>query len=271
MKRKLFSVLMSACILTSTFATTAFAEEAGQADNYLEVENGSARAELSRAAATVNTGLLDETEETVEEQVAAIEASDLTDENKAVAIEKLLAEGDDNEITTRATTWKYLDGFLVWKQSESYYCVPASCKAAVHYLTGSSDSQATIAKALGTTSSGTPFSQAKTYLNNKQSANTYVSKASSTTLSTMQSNFYSAIHTYAAPPLISVKLSTSSGWAYNTSGHTMLVTGARSDKEQFRIADPYIQWADSSANMYYSKTASAIQTAISNRGNGYIY
>lgn len=54
----------------------------------------------------------------------------------------------------------------MYKQEKSYYCVVASCKAAIQYLTGSSDSQDTIAKELGTDSSGTPFGNAKKYLNN---------------------------------------------------------------------------------------------------------
>lgn len=270
MKRKLFAVLMSACVFTGVFTTTAFAGEAGQRDNYPDLKNGSVKVEMSRAT-TANTGSITGIVETVEEQITDIEASDLSEEQKAIAIEKLLDEGDENEITTRATTWTHLSGFQIWKQAESYYCVPASCKAAVNYLLGSSDSQATIAKALGTTTSGTYFSEAKGYINGKQTSNTYVSKSASTSLATMKSNFYSGITSYDAPILIDVKLTTSGGWAYNTNGHTMLISGARSDKEEFRIADPYIQWADSSASMYYTKTASAIQSAISVRGNGYIY
>ena len=51
----------------------------------------------------------------------------------------------------------------------------------------------------------------------------------------------------------------------------MCISGARSDKAYFRIADPYIQWVDSDAAMSYKKSASSIHTAILDRGNGYIY
>lgn len=273
MKNKIFALFMTTCMCVGMLGTIVFASDGvGVSDNHSDLANGGARPTMTRLALTVNTGLIDAPTETVEEQLAALETSDLTAEQKAVAYEKLTQEGSAKEVTSRAaTTWSYLDGFMIWKQSESYYCVPASCKAAMNYLTGSSDSQATIANAMGTTTSGTPFANAKTYLNNNQSSNTYISRDYDTALSTLQTNLYSAINTYNAPPLISVKLSTANGWAYDTSGHTMLISGARSDKEEFRVADPYIQWEDSSANMFYSKSSSAIRTAIYNRGNGYIF
>lgn len=263
---------MSVCMFSGLFVVTAFADENGQYDDYRNLENDGTKVEKSKSSATVNTGLADDTDgESVEEQLAYIETSDLTEEEKVIAIEKLLDVDKENEIMPRDTTWNHLSGFGIWKQSESYYCVPASVKAAMHYLTGNSDAQDVIAKALKTTTSGTQFSEARTYLNNNQSKNNYLSKPSTTTLASMKNNFSSAIKTYDAPPLISVKLSTSSGWAYNTSGHCMLISGARNDKEQFRIADPYLQWVDSNGDMYYSKTASEIHTAIVDRGNGYIY
>lgn len=272
MKSKILAILIIACMCVSMIGKTAYASnETGELDTYHGLENGGARPEKTRSVGTVNTGLIDAPTETVEEQLAALETSDLTDEQKVIAYEKLTQEGFENEIIPRATTWEYLNGFMIWKQSKSYYCVPASCKAAMNHLTGSSDSQDTIANALGTTTSGTPFSNAKTYLNDSQNSNYYVNKEYDTALSTLKANLYTGIHTYDAPPLISVKLSTAGGWPYDTSGHTMLISGARSDQEEFRIADPYIQWEDSGASMYYSKTASAIRTAIYNRGNGYIY
>lgn len=219
-----------------------------------------------RNETSVNTGDLLSPVETVQEQLAGLSADKID-----IAIEKFSDEGDESGVTPHATTWSYLPGFTMYKQSTSYYCVVASCKAAMQYLTGSSDSQSTIASALGTTTTGTPFANAKKYLNDHQSENAYISKAASTSQSTMASNFYSAINSYDAPALISVKLSTTNGWAYNTSGHTTCIYGARSDKEYFAIADPYIQWADSNASMYYNKSASRIHTAISDRGNGYIF
>lgn len=265
---KLLCILMSATILMSVSVPAIAAEnEIAEQDNYSVYENGGASGNMTRSNGVLNTGDLLSPVESVAEQLAG-----LSDEQKEIVLEKLNDDGNnESEIQLYATTWNYLTGFTAYKQSTNYYCTVASCKAAIQYLTGSSDSQSTIASALGTTSSGTKFGNAKTYLNNNQSSNTYVSKASDTSLTTMKSNFYSGINTYDAPPLISVKLSTSNGWAYNTSGHTMCISGARSDKEYFRIADPYIKWVDSSASMFYSKSASKIHDAISARGNGYIY
>ena len=87
----------------------------------------------------------------------------------------------------------------------------------------------------------------------------------------MQSNFKAAIDTHKAPPLISVNLSTARGWAYNSTGHTMVISGKRDDLEELRVADPYIQWVSSSASMTYTKSAADIRTAIADRGIGYIY
>jgi len=220
----------------------------------------------------INTGILDEPLESTEEQLSKLNDSSFSEELKAI-IRKKLSENisESKSIAPMATTWTYLSGFTIYKQQETYYCVPASVKAAMQYLTGSSDSQDTIAKALGTTKSGTPFSAARTYLNENQDENYYVSKSASTSLEVMQSNFESAIDTYDAPPLISVSFSSDDGWPYDTSGHTMCISGKRDDLEYFRLADPYIKWADSNASMFYSKSASDIHTAISDRGNGYIY
>ena len=60
-------------------------------------------------------------------------------------------------------------------------------------------------------------------------------------------------------------------WSYNTSAHTMCISGARSDMAYFRIADPYIQWVNSSSSMFFNKPISDIRNAISARGNGYIF
>lgn len=266
-KKKMVAIMLCFGMLFSTSVTAFAAEtEIGETDTYIEVERDETSANAQYSFGSVNTGDILSPAETVEEQL-----SGLSEDQIEIAVEKLNDDAEGSDITPYATTWNHLSGFTIYKQSESYYCVVASCKAAMQYLTGDSDSQSTIASALGTTTSGTPFSNAKTYLNDHQTANTYVSRAATTEQSTMESNFYSAINTYDAPPLISVKLSTTNGWAYNTSGHTMCISGARSDKAYFRIADPYIQWVDSDASMFYSKSSSSIHTAISDRGNGYIY
>lgn len=266
-KKKIVALVLCLGMLFSASVTSMAAEvEIGETDTYIEVEADEVSVNAQYSLGSVNTGDLLSPVESVEEQL-----SGLSEDQIEIAVKKLNDEGEDSGIVPYATTWNYLSGFTIYKQAESYYCVVASCKAAMQYLTGSSDSQSTIASALGTTTSGTPFSKAKTYLNDNQKANTYISKDASTTQSTMESNFYNAINTYNAPPLISVKLSTKNGWAYDTSGHTMCISGARSDKAYFRIADPYIQWVDSNQSMFYSKSSSSIHTAISDRGNGYIY
>ncbi len=253
-------------MLFFTSITAMSAEMIGSNGDYAIVESEEGSVSHGSVTNTVNTGDILSPVESVEEQLAELSA-----EQRAMAIEKFNDEGSEIEVVPYAATWEYLDGFAIYKQSESYYCVVASCKAAMQYLTGASDSQDNIAKDLGTTTSGTSFGNARTYLNSHQSRNAYISRDASTSQSTMEINFYSAIHTYDAPPLISVKLSTIGGWAYNASAHTMCIAGARSDKAYFYIADPYIKWVDEDTSMFYSKSSSEIYTAISDRGNGYIF
>ncbi len=254
-------VVLAFCfgMLFSTSVTSMAAEtDFGETDVHVVVE---------RNETSVNTGDLLSPVESVEEQLAG-----LSEEQIEIALEKLNDKGNDSCITPYAdTTWNYLTDFTMYKQDTEYFCTPAVCKAAMQYLTGSSDNQYTIAAALGTTINGTPFANAKTYLNDNQKANPYVSLPSSTNQSIMASNFYSAINSYNAPALISVTFSSTNGWPYDASGHTLCIYGARSDKEYFAMADPYIQWVDEDAPMYYSKSARLIHTAISDRGNGYIY
>lgn len=258
--KKILGIAISLGLMLVT-STTAFAT------NVNVVENKGTSANLTDSSGGINTGDILCPAESIEEQLEG-----LSETQKRVALEKLTgSRNEELNITPYAVVWSDLPSFTMYKQNTNYYCTVASCKAAMQYLTGSSSSQETIAAALGTTTDGTIFSNAKKYLNSHQSSNTYIFKTSGASLSTMQNDFYSAIIIYDAPPLITVKLSTTDGWAYNTSGHTMCICGARGDRAYFRIADPYIKWANSGASMLYTKTASSIHKAISDRGNGYIY
>ena len=188
-----------------------------------------------------------------------------------MVLRKLLDEGDENEPRPKSITWEYLDGLLIWKQESEVYCVPACCQSAIHYHTGRIESQASIAKDLDTTIYGTVFSKVKDYLNEKQKNNKYISRPATTSLSTMKSNFYLTINTIESPAMIDVQFWEEDGWYTDVIGHAMLISGIRSDKEQFRISDPYIQWIKSSASMHYIKSAEKIHSAVSERGNGYIF
>lgn len=220
----------------------------------------------------VNTGCIDgDRLETVEEQLEKLDSSGLTEEEKEIVLMKLLDEGDENEPRPKTITWEYLDGLVIWKQESEVYCVPACCQSVIHYHTGRIESQSSIAKDLGTTIYGTEFSKAKDYLNKKQQGNKYISRPATTSLSTMKSNFYLSINTMESPAMIDVQFRKKDGWYTDVTGHAMLISGIRNDKEQFRISDPYINWIDNDASMHYIKSAEKIYSAVSERGNGYIF
>lgn len=239
---------------------------AEQNNSYAETLNQQHSIDFENAPYGLNTGDIFSPAPSIEEQL-----SDLSSTQKSMVMEKLFDETNTVLSTPFSISWKYLDGFEMHKQEEDYYCVVASCKATIQYLTGSSDNQTDIAWDLGTTFMGTPFSDAKTYLNDKQTVTTYVIRDADTPLSTMQTSFYLSIFKYNTPPLISVAFNSKNGWPYTVSGHTACISGARSDQLYFQVADPYIQWVKPDASMYYTQTSGRIHTAISDRGNGYMY
>ncbi len=256
MKRKLFRLLACSIgiLLILAMPITSFADE------------GDLYGKLS------NAGDLFSPTKTIEEQLL-----ELPESKRAEALEKYYKSEfiDANDISNancnRDTTWSHLFGITAYYQETNYYCVPASCKTAMQYLTGTSSSQSTIASALGTTTGGTPFGNARTYLNNNQNVCVYVSKGVNTNITTMKNDFYNSVVFFDDPPLISVEFYTTSGWDYDTDGHTMCIGSARNDKEYFKLLDSFIQWKVPNASMYYSKSASDIHSAISAHGNGYIY
>lgn len=212
---------------------------------------------------------------TQSEQLEAIEKSDLSEERKKIAREKQMALTDDSsllKVTAATSGWSYLPGtFNLYTQIYGNYCAPAAVKSAMHYLTGSSDSQGTIAAALGTSVVGTVPSNIKTYLNSHQSVNSYVSKSATVSIATMKNDLSTGITTYHAPPLLGIKTSTTEGWSYTVAGHSVLVNAYANDLNTFQLADPLIKYLNSSGNPYYSMSASAIYGAIQAFGDGYIY
>ena len=62
------------------------------------------------------------------------------------------------------------------------------------------------------------------------------------------------------------RLSCSRTWGYHQELYDPLKEWKRKERNI-----PNIQWVDSDTSMFYNKSASSIYTAISDRGNGYIY
>lgn len=152
-------------------------------------------------------------------------------------------------ITTESTvmpraTWTYLSGYAIYNQTTSYNCGPAAVQAALKYLNGDTPTQAEIAKGCGTTSTeGTYLSDMLKYINEEQSENTYVSKYQATETK-MKDYLYSGVVTYDAPPIIGLAFSENDGWQYSSGGHFVSAYGAKSDKSEFKLGDPWIGYND---------------------------
>ena len=151
MKKRILATMFSIFI----FATTSIISMAAEIDE-IQVASEEYSLDIPNVTCILNTGDVFSPVKSIEEQI-----SDFTETQREIAIEKMNIDQIDMGPVPYAVTWKYLDGFLMDKQEESYYCVVACCKAAMQYLTGESDDQDVIAKDLGTTFFGTLLEDAK--------------------------------------------------------------------------------------------------------------
>ncbi|WP_028612757.1 hypothetical protein [Paenibacillus harenae] len=156
---------------------------------------------------------------------------------------------------TRATPTKIsIPGtFTMYQQTESQYCVPATAKSMVQYLTGSSDSQATIASALGTGANGTDPTTLAPYLNSKQSTVNYVYSANPSQTA-MGTYLYHDVVTMQSPGSMGISNPTGANWHYSTNGHSLVVNAIYDDKSKIQFADP-LGGTQSGWAYYYEKTA----------------
>lgn len=226
----------------------------------------------SANALNVNTGEDDTYIVSVDEQIDAIMASDLTAEQKDSTIQKLLYGYSNLSISPQSAfnvQPNILSGYRVSKQIYRNYCVAATCQAIQIYLGGGAPGQEYIGKELGLTPNGdgANISRALNYLNTVQDANYYVRRY---VLSLDDfCNDVSASISIENPVYISTEFSEDDGWAYSTSGHAMSIYGI--DYGTMNIADPYIQWVDKNASLMYSMSSETVHEAICNRGSGYLF
>jgi hypothetical protein len=158
-----------------------------------------------------------------------------------------------------------------YKQENGYYCGPATTKQTIQYLNGTSDSQSTIATALGTTTDGTDGTKIVDYLNNKQSK-IYWTIASDTSTSGLQTRISASITgTTKRPPVARTKFSKGGNWKYATAGHFMNISGYSANMEKVRVTDPNIGRVDSSATGSYYVTMDEMYNAINDHWAKHLY
>lgn len=190
---------------------------------------------------------------TLDEQRKTVEMNtQLSQEQKNSIIEKINFAEERSKISVdnKGIDYQQADiGISVpyYRQINNYYCGPATTKQTMQYLIGQSDSQQTIASALGTTTAGTDGTKIVSYLNSHQTENYYIitSPASANHMADCTAK---CMADYFATPIVRVKMQTNQGWSYNSNGHFMNITGQLSPISGFEytVVDPYIQYVDSS-------------------------
>ena len=154
--------------------------------------------------------------------------------------------------------------FNMYQQTQSNYCVPAVAKSMVQYLTGSSDSQGTIAAALQTSFIGTDSTKLPPYLNSKQSKIYYI-YSQSPSQTTLLNNLYYDIVINKSPGSTVIYNPSGANWHYPTSaggGHQLVVNAIYDDKSIIQFADP-LGGTESGWPYYYEKTAAVASSVVS--------
>ena len=158
-----------------------------------------------------------------------------------------------------------------FEQANGYYCGPATVKQTLHYLTGKSPTQKSIAKALGTTKQGTDGTRIPKYLNEKQKKAYYII-STTTKASKLKRRIYENIGVTNKPSIARVKFEQTGSWRYPTNGHFLNVSGYTDNIKKVHLTDPYITIADKTnkTGKYYV-TFKDFQKAIKDHPNHHLY
>ena len=123
-------------------------------------------------------------------------------------------------------------------QPNGYYCGPATVKQTIHFINGTSDTQANIAVALLTNEDGTDTNKMCTYLNNNTECYYEVLWwwANASAFSDMVIS-----NTDDEVPIIGhVIISYAGDWPYTTGGHYINYNGYSENGEVFAVTDPFV-------------------------------
>lgn len=229
-------------------------------------------------------GLILDENLSLEEQLDVISNSNsLSAAQKEQAFEKIndIENGEYSNLTnaSRSNTLGYYITIAVpyFMQPNGYYCGPATTKQTIHYLTGTSADQGTIAKALRTTKAGTDGMFIIDYLNDNQNAVYYIS-ATPASDQAMQDRLYDGLSYYHSAPILRLKMTTEQGWRYNSDGHFMNVSGLYSgfwsDEGacQYEVTDPNIERVVSSeTDGKYRISSTAVYDSTMNHPQHHFY
>lgn len=186
---------------------------------------------------------------------AYVNSENYIDVNDSVKLETAKQLIKNNSVQLFAAGWVNLPGTTYrYEQLDPYYCVPATMQTILRYNNGTTPpAQSTIASAMGFQSGiGIDFLKVASYLNSKQTKNTYVTHYKSTQ-SEMTYRINADISSYVVPTSIRIQVSNSSDWFYTTSGHAIVANDIMTDESQVQLVDPgvgYSWYTRSSSNLF---------------------
>ena len=171
------------------------------------------------------------------------------------------------------SSWAEVTGFTIERQSNRYCCVAACCSAIVNYYTGAYVTDLAIAESFGGATAGATLQQAANYLNSFNGiGTTYVQGSAATNKNyDVKYNFIQIFKEFQSPLIISTAFKKGTNWPYTIDAHSMCVYGINSECTVVGVADPYVQYEVPGHSMKYTVSGDEAASAVSSRGNGYLY
>lgn len=201
---------------------------------------------------------------TKEEQIQEVlNNPDLTPERKQELINKL------NLVGPRALLATDL-GMKYFKQQTHYYCGPATAYQTIYFHNGSSPSQDTIAKALGTTTAGTDGTRIPKYVNTQLDRVEYFIYNVGTDKEGMRYAIDTDMRS-GYPAMLRVKIQGTTKFGYTTTGHFLNVGGQNAGATEYTIVDPYYGYDHGPESSHYQVPFDEVYTAVKTHFAHHLY
>lgn len=164
----------------------------------------------------------------------------------------------------------YVLGVPLHTQQTDYYCGPATTLQTLEWHGSYGHTQTSLARALGTTSSGTDGLNIVDVLNTNQNKVHYI-VVNLSTKEKMMTSLISSTSGIRSPAVLRLNITKGGNWIYSSKGHFMNVSGISDDYSTVYVTDPFIQWKDSSITGSYRVTGDEVYTATYNHFARHFY
>lgn len=161
-------------------------------------------------------------------------------------------------------------GMKSFKQKAAYYCGPATAYQTIYFHNGSSPSQDTIAKALGTTTAGTDGTRIPKYVNTQLDRVEYFIYNVGTDKEGMR-NAIDIDMRSGYPAMLRVKIESGTEFGYTTDGHFLNVGGQTAGATKYRIVDPYYGYKNGPKASHYNVPFDEVYTAVKTHFAHHLY